>query len=174
MRLANSAVKVRAFLDRAEEGVAGVLLAACLGIVFLEMTARGAFHASFMWSDELSRYLFIWMTYLGASALVRENGHIRVELLINLLPKTSRRIVELFIVALCLAFTSVVFVAGLQYANESRMLGMVSADTNLAAPIWVFQAAIPVGYFLISVRLVGRGVELLRGHLGRHSETWME
>lgn len=86
--------KLRCALGQIEGAVAGMLLALGLGIVMLEIVSRALANASFLWSEELSRYVLIWITYFGAAAVTRDKGHIRVEILIDRLDPTARRIVE--------------------------------------------------------------------------------
>lgn len=137
------------------EGVAaGVLLALGLGIVMLEIGARTFADASFPWSEELSRYLLIWITYLGAAAVTRDRAHIRVEVLIDRLNPAMRRFLEIVVGLLCLVFTVVICIVSLRYVADSRTLGIMSADSYLPVPIWVFQSIVPIGFALISLRLV--------------------
>jgi len=149
-------------LAKIEDAIATIMLAIALIVVFMEMIARGAFQTSFMWSGELSRYALIWMTYLGASMLVQSNQHIRVEFFLNRLSPSARCAVEVLIVLLCLVFTGMVCAVGIEYVKESWTMGLVSADSNLAIPIWVFQSIIPISYFLMSLHLISRGVRLVR------------
>jgi TRAP-type C4-dicarboxylate transport system permease small subunit len=154
---------LRWLLGQFEGAVSGVLLALGLGIVMLEIVARTFAGTSFAWSEELSRYLLIWITYFGAAAVTRDRAHIRVELLIDRLNPAARRIVEMLVTLLCLIFSSAICVVSLRYVADSRNLGIMSADSYLPVPIWVFQSIIPVGFALISFRLVLNLIDLWTG-----------
>lgn len=156
--------RLRSVLGQMEGAVAGLLLALGLGIVMLEIISRALANTSFAWSEELSRYVLIWITYFGAAAVTRDNSHIRVEFLIDRLHPTARRIVEIFVVLLCLVFSAVICVVSLRYVSDSRDLGMMSADSYLPVPIWVFQSIIPIGFGLISFRLILNLIDLWTGH----------
>lgn len=155
--------KLRCALGQIEGAVAGMLLALGLGIVMLEIVSRALANASFLWSEELSRYVLIWITYFGAAAVTHDKNHIRVEILIDRLDPAARRIVEILVALLCLVFSAVICVVSLRYVSDSRDLGIMSADSYLPVPIWVFQSIIPIGFGLISFRLVLNVIDLWTG-----------
>jgi C4-dicarboxylate transporter DctQ subunit len=147
------------WLDYSEDAVAGIFLALGLGVVLMEVVARGMLSTSFIWSEEISRYTLIWMTYFGASAAVRSGEHIRVTVILTRLSSATRRVVELVAALACLVFALAVVRYGIAFINDTRTMGLISADSNLPAPIWVFQSIIPIGYALIALR---SGQRLLR------------
>jgi TRAP-type C4-dicarboxylate transport system permease small subunit len=63
-----------------------VLVAADLVVVKLEVVSRSA-GATVTWTEELSRWLLVWMTFIGASVVLREGGHIRVQYFISKCPE---------------------------------------------------------------------------------------
>jgi len=62
------------------------LAAADLILVVLEVVSRSV-GSTIVWTEELSRWCTIWMTFIGASVLLREGGHIRVEYFISISPR---------------------------------------------------------------------------------------
>ena len=52
---------------------------------------RTIFNYSLSWTEELSRYIFIWQTWLGTSIALKYKQHIRVEILINFLKKIKNK-----------------------------------------------------------------------------------
>jgi len=60
-------------------------------IVNLQVLARYAFDKPFIWPEEVSRMVLIWMTFLGAAALIRRGGDIAVDTFIDMLPPHWRR-----------------------------------------------------------------------------------
>ena len=151
------------WLDHGEDAVAGLFLAIGLGIVLMEIASRSMFSVSFIWSEEISRYTMIWMTYFGASAAMRSGEHIRVTVFLAWLPPAARRAAELFGALACLVFALAVVRYGLAFIDDTRALGLTSADSDLPAPIWVFQAIIPIGYALISLRCAQRLTRIWTG-----------
>jgi TRAP-type transport system small permease protein len=75
--------------------VAEVMLVAMLSImvvmVFGNVVLRYGFNSGIMSSEELSRYFFIWITFLGAIVAMRENAHLGLDTIIRLLPRAGKR-----------------------------------------------------------------------------------
>lgn len=67
------------------EAFIGVALYLMVAFVFINAVLRYLFHSGWALSEELSRWLFVWVTFLGAIAAYADNGHIGVDLVINLL-----------------------------------------------------------------------------------------
>lgn len=163
--------RMRQVLGQLDGWLAGLVLFTSLFIVTLEMTGRSAFSVSFLWSEELSRYLLVWTTYLGASAALGERAHIRVLFVVARLPYRARQVVEGLGLALCLVFTVTLTWAGVRLVQDSRFFGMMSPDSALPVPIWMFQLIVPVGFALMSLRLVVLLALLVRGRLPPPSEA---
>ena len=58
---------------------AQIILVAFLALSTLQVVSRYVFDAPLVWTEELSANLLIWMTFLGATAIVRSDTHVRVE-----------------------------------------------------------------------------------------------
>lgn len=73
-----------------------VLIALCLlgmcVLVFGNVVLRYAFNSGITASEELSRLLFVWLSFLGAIVVMRERGHLGVDMLVRLLPDGGRRV----------------------------------------------------------------------------------
>ena len=76
--------------------VIGYLIAALMAVmvvlVFGNVFMRYALNSGFTLSEELSRWLFVWMTFLGAVAALRENGHLGTDMLVGRLGPAGKRI----------------------------------------------------------------------------------
>lgn len=59
-------------------------LAAMAVMVFLNVVLRYGFNSGLNVSDELSRYFFVWLTFIGAVVAFREHAHVGVETLVML------------------------------------------------------------------------------------------
>ncbi|MDB2142127.1 TRAP transporter small permease [Enterocloster clostridioformis] len=66
-------------------------------VCFLQMLFRFVFNLPLAWTEELSRYVFIILTYCGASTAVLDNAHVRVELIDNVL-SGARFALDIFLV----------------------------------------------------------------------------
>ncbi|HEU4353472.1 MAG TPA: TRAP transporter small permease [Burkholderiales bacterium] len=72
------------------------LIAAALAfmvvLVFGNVVLRYGFNSGITVSEELSRWLFVWMTFLGAIVALKEHGHLGSDMLVSRLPRTGKRI----------------------------------------------------------------------------------
>jgi TRAP-type C4-dicarboxylate transport system permease small subunit len=69
-----------------------VLLAAMVLMVFGNVVLRYGFNSGITFSEELSRWAFVWMTFLGAVVAIRENGHLGTDLLIGRLGTRGKKV----------------------------------------------------------------------------------
>lgn len=74
------------FMDKLFKGVdyfTGILTGLMVLFVFLNVVLRTFFNSGLTWSEELARYLFVFVTYIGAVSAMRVNGHLGVDTLIS-------------------------------------------------------------------------------------------
>ncbi len=73
----------------------GALMVLCLGLmvvmVFTNVVLRYAFNSGINVSEELSRWLFVWMTFMGAVVALRERGHLGTDMLVSRLSVRGKR-----------------------------------------------------------------------------------
>ncbi len=76
-------------------GLFGFLMVACLGLmvlmVFGNVVLRYGFNSGITVSEELSRWLFVWMTFLGAIVAVRKHAHLGTDALVSRLPRIGKK-----------------------------------------------------------------------------------
>lgn len=77
---------------RGLEGLMALMLALMVVMVFGNVVLRYGFNSGITFSEEMSRWLFVWMTFLGAIVAVREHGHLGTDMLIAKLPNWGKRL----------------------------------------------------------------------------------
>lgn len=77
-------------LMRRLEGLIGLMLALMVVLVFGNVVLRYGFNSGIAVSEEVSRYLFIWLTFTGAVIAVHDRAHLGVDTLPRLLPRKGR------------------------------------------------------------------------------------
>jgi C4-dicarboxylate transporter DctM subunit len=122
-------------------------LAALLKDVFLWLAAM-----DLSWAQELCIYMFIWMAKFGAAYGVRTGIHVGVDVLVNLLPASSRKRVIVFSLLCGALFTGVVAVFGGSFVGQMYATGQQSND--LEAPMWIVYLALPIGSGLMCFRFL--------------------
>lgn len=118
-----------------------VMIVACVAQVFF----RFVLNNSLSWSEELARYCFIWMHMLGASLLIRGNGHATVTAVLDLLHGTVRKVVDILIELVIFFDGTVMLYAGLRLAYCARR----NLSTALSVPMWCINSSVAVGGLLL-------------------------
>ena len=120
-------------------------------VVGAQVFARYVLNHSLFWSEELARYLFIWLVFLSAAMVLRQDRHIQVSAVVDRLPASMKRAVIILGDVLMLGFVLVVFVEGIRLAN------MVQTVLTAAMEIpWSFvYLGIVLGMGLMFLALLG-------------------
>ena len=118
----------------------------------VEVLRREIFAYSSIWGEEIVRYSFIYLAWIGASAAVRERAHIRIDVLFNFCPVRVKA--ALYILG-DLVMLSVAVIA-LVWSMDSVMTAIKfgSVTHGLRVPFALFLFAVPLGFSLMTYRLV--------------------
>ncbi len=126
--------------------------------VFLGVFSRYVLQATFTWYDEVARLCFVWMIFLGAAVAVRRRAHFRVHLLVDRLAPGARRIAELVVTLVVIAFGVVLVAGGIRMAPIAHRQASDALEISM---LWFF-AALPVGGALMIVFALPQLVESWR------------
>ncbi|WP_313083525.1 TRAP transporter small permease [Pulveribacter sp.] len=77
---------------RALEAVCALFMAAMVILVFGNVVLRYFFNTGWLISEELSRWLFVWMVFMGAVVVMRERGHMGTDMVVVRLPAWAQRL----------------------------------------------------------------------------------
>jgi TRAP-type C4-dicarboxylate transport system permease small subunit len=116
------------------QGFWSVLL--CTGlviVVFLQVVTRYVFHTPFLWSEEVARFLFLWVALMGASLSVKNERHFTIELfnVEKIRNRNLRKILRLTPNLSVLFFASLMAVLGYEYFLVSRFRVGVNSQINM-------------------------------------------
>jgi len=149
----NKALKVLQWLDLNAEITINIFLMSFMVIIlFIQVIMRRVFNNSLFWSEELARYMFIWLVYLGISHGARLRKHIKIDASLKLLPVKARPYMEILGDVLFLSFAVFVVFTAYRWVSLQLMLGQRSAA--LGIPMWVIFSAPMVGFTLTAVRQI--------------------
>jgi TRAP-type C4-dicarboxylate transport system permease small subunit len=126
--------RVLGCVNTVTEYVVSVLLVIMVVVVFLQVIFRFVIHASLPWSEELSRYILVWLSFLGAAIGVRRGAHIGVEVIVSFLPKAMKRLAALFVDCASIVFFALMIFYG------HRILAVVGRQLS---PAMELSMAIP-------------------------------
>ncbi|CAH6636355.1 2,3-diketo-L-gulonate TRAP transporter small permease YiaM [Pseudocitrobacter vendiensis] len=116
-------------MKRVLEGILAIIIAILSCIVFTNIILRYGFQTSILSVDELSRYLFVWLTFIGAIVAFMDNAHVQVTFLVEKLsPANQKRlaiVTHSLILLLCLALAWGALQKTLQdWSDFSPILGL--------------------------------------------------
>ncbi|MYB07724.1 MAG: TRAP transporter small permease [Gemmatimonadetes bacterium] len=133
-----------------ETWAAGGLLVTVSAVVLLQVLMRYLFAQPNPWSEEVSRFCFIWLSLLGASLAVEHRAHFRFEQVTKKLAPRARRVVEAGARVTVLIFSLLLIGTGIALVDLTA--GERSPALNL--PVALVYAAAPVSGVLMVVHMV--------------------
>lgn len=143
---------IKKFLDNFEEYFVVWTLALMTILVFVQVVMRYVFQNSLAWSEELSRYLFLWCSWIGASYAVKMRSHFRVEVFVNMIKGNFRKYYELAILIVWFLFSLGMTWYGTNLIIFMHESGQISSAMQI--PMTIPYASVPVGCFLMCFRLL--------------------
>ena len=72
--------------------VIAIMLAMMMVLVFGNVVMRYGFNSGITLSEELSRWLFVWLTFLGAIIALNERGHLGTDTVVSCLPVLGKKV----------------------------------------------------------------------------------
>lgn len=141
-------------------------------LVFTQVIMRTVFKNSLTWSEELSRYIFIWQIWLGASIALKYKEHIKVTMIFSFIKnKYMQAAISLFADLLWFFFCAYMVVNGRELLVS--MAARKAASSGLGLPLVYVYSVFPIASFLMCVRLLGVLYEDIR-MFGKDRNTEME
>jgi len=148
-------------LRRVVEALNVLVFAAFTGVILLQVLFRYVINDSIAWAEEFSRYALLWSVLLGAAAVSDQDRHLRVDLLDRYVGLRARRILQVLVHFLSIAFLAVLCWQG--FALVGRVT--LAHSPALQAPMSLVYAAMPVGAALMGIFTVVAIKRLLSGEL---------
>lgn len=130
-------------------------------LLFIQVVLRYVFKNSIMWSEELARYLFLWMIWVGASYATKQSRHLKAEILTNLVSEKIARYIILLSLLVWLIFS--LWITNSSFNLTLSILKTGQKSSAMQIPMFIPYASVPVGCGLMSIRLIQKIVDLLKG-----------
>jgi TRAP-type C4-dicarboxylate transport system permease small subunit len=145
-------IKILAWFDNhIEESVLTLMMFSFVVLVNLQVLTRYVVHFSLPWVEELTRYTFIWMAFIGTAMSTKNNTNIAVDLIDGLLPPKGRKILSFFAEICFLVFALLMTKAGFDVLVKLARFQQRSAVMSLNMAF--VYGAFPVGMALTVFRL---------------------
>jgi len=154
----NRLLRVLAACENAAAAGATLLFVFITLAICAEVLMRYGLNAPIRWVVEISEYALLWITFLGAAWVLRQGGHVRVDIMLQYLSPRALRICGLFSSASGAFVTLVLFGFGVE-ATVSAYLRGAFKPTGIDVPTWLVIIVIPVGAVLLFLRFARFFVE---------------
>ncbi|HBH27746.1 MAG: TRAP transporter small permease [Desulfofustis sp. PB-SRB1] len=128
------------------------LYAMVVSTIFMEVVRRSVLSYSSIWAEEIARYAFIYIAWIGASAAIKERAHIRIDILLHVFPQRMKAIVFLFGDVITLILAVLVIYMSMEPVIISIEYGSVTHGLRVSQAF--FLAAVPLGFTMMVFRLL--------------------
>jgi TRAP-type transport system small permease protein len=149
---------------------AALILLAMVAIVTADIVLRNSTGGGFAWANEVSEYALYLITLLAAPWLLRRGQHVRLDIILTLVPARVAWLMEAAGDALGFCVSVVLVRYGLAMTADSARLGAITIK-NLVFPEWWLLAPLPATFALLAIEFVFRFDRLLKGERTRRIEA---
>nr|WP_275287829.1 TRAP transporter small permease [Halomonas elongata] len=132
-------------IDAATRPVVFAGMAAMVGVITLQIVSR-VFFTALGWTEEVARFLLVWITFLAATLAYRGGRHIAVDFVVEALPGRPQRLMRLLAGVAALAFLVALVIIGYRYMQMQSFQKSASLRLSMT---WVY-AVIPLSAALMS------------------------
>lgn len=158
---------MKKFFSKIEEWIALVCLVVMAMLTFANVVSRYVFKASFSFSEELTTYLFVLLSLVGAAIAAKRRAHLGLSILTDSVSKNTERYLKIFAYLISALFSVALFYYGILMVKNQVVLGQVTV--GMQWPEWVFGSFVPIGAFFITIRFVQVLIETIKCKEGGQS-----
>ena len=144
---------LRTLFDNLEEYLLAAGLSIMVLVVAAQILCRYFFDLPLDWSEEVARFTFVWLIYLGASMAIKKRRHLKIDAGLFLFPKKLRPWIELLGKLLFMVFAGILFYDSLQHWQRVTWIRPQTSPALMLSMGYAY-GAIPFSFGLMLVRLV--------------------
>ena len=146
------------YLTMAVRVIIGIALIVLFAVAFGTVVGRAFFGASMGWSQDIIRLCFTYIIYLGAAYCVREKGHLNIDFVLGMMKPQVRRIVELVINIVLLAFFVFIVYYGIVFVGT----GAIQKSPYLMIPMKYYYMGIPIAGVMMFFYMLEQVIDEIR------------
>jgi TRAP-type C4-dicarboxylate transport system permease small subunit len=154
---------IERLLDRTARAIELILAVAFIFAVLLNFAnavGRYLFDFSLLGSDEIEVFIMVAMTFLGAVVVARRDEHLRMDVLVQLMPRGVRLLLRVAEQLLLIALAG--FVVSQSYFYAGQMLRLGRTSDMAGVPMWIPHGTVALGFAMILLLAVWRLVVIFR------------
>jgi TRAP-type C4-dicarboxylate transport system permease small subunit len=146
--LFNFLERIDGYLVTMEKGLIIFVLFLLIVFSFGQVVARNVFKVGYMWIDELTRVIVLWMAFIGGALCSEYARHMRIYIVLHLVKGVKKRVIEIignvFVIVIC-SFLLLASINHIKYQMESSVQLMLQG-----VPDWMVSLVIPY-FFIVTI-----------------------
>jgi len=123
--------KITGFINKCVDYVSVFLFMVIFIMVLAQICLRYVFNSPLVWSEELVRYAFIWICYLGWALGTRNRSHIQITIFLDKLPKIVRKVITTINSLILIVFSIYMVIYGIQMTQSSMSLPAITIPVTM-------------------------------------------
>lgn len=131
-------------------------------IIFAQVVTRYVLSLSLPWAEEIGRFLFLALSYLGITVGMKRHAHLRVDILLLYMPSSMKKFFEIIAELICALFFLFIVYEGTSMTMKVYRIDQLAVSIPL--PIWIVWACIPFSSFLTLLQCLKNIYEIVSGH----------
>jgi TRAP-type C4-dicarboxylate transport system permease small subunit len=143
--------RAKYLLENFEDVILACVFVVMSLFVILQIVSRYVFRSPLVFTEEAARYSYIWITYLGMAVVTKQEAHIRIDLLSNILKGKARQIVKLVVNGCSVFLYGILVFVGAKYTLANAIQTSPAMEISKA----FIYVSLPLGALLSIVRLLG-------------------
>lgn len=157
-------MKLLHYLENIVKGVCLILFVLLTMTLVLMIVSRNLpfITLDVMWTDEISRYIFVYLVFMGSALAMLEGKHIRVDFILNKMPKTMRRIVELLNYTVTGIFCMVMIYGGYMLVKSTTTQAVSTLRKYFVMPMSWWNSSVMISGILMLAAVIISAVRLFR------------
>ncbi|NCB52718.1 MAG: TRAP transporter small permease [Clostridia bacterium] len=136
-----------------------IMFAASVICVILQVFFRYVLNDSLTWTNEVSRYSFLWVVFVGTAVALKEGDHIVIDIVLTSSKPKMRNIILLIDYILICALTAALTVLGIELVISTR--GSLSSALRLPINLILYMG-LPIGMFLTMIVSIGKIIKQVK------------
>ncbi|CQR47368.1 Sialic acid TRAP transporter permease protein SiaT [Paraliobacillus sp. PM-2] len=149
---------MKKFLKNFEEIVGGSLFIVMLVVLVAQIFSRQILDSPITWSEQLARFLFVYVAYLAVASEIKNDGHVRIEYFFDKFPAKVRTVIY-YIFQLLIAIVLVLII----YIGYEMSVRKIPVEiVSLRISYLYLYMALPVLSTLMLYRLIERNIKEIR------------
>lgn len=136
--------------ENIEENLSGILFGVLLVILIVQIFSRQILNEPLLWSEELSRLIFVYIAILGVILGIKHNQHVAIDIIVEKLPLKIQKKIEVLANILIIITIALLFIIGVKITQRKSSLELLSLGISAK----YLYGALPVGAVIMMARFL--------------------